>query len=73
VGTIIVGKLARPSSAADILAPPGAVNPTELRLDSRVVEALRASFEPIMNEPVPDRLRDMIEKIRSEEQRRRAR
>lgn len=66
----MVGKLARPYVAADVFAPPGAVSRTELLLNSRVVEALRASFQPVMNEPVPDRLRNMIEKIRSEEQKR---
>ena len=65
-----MGKLARPLSAVDFLAPREAVRPVEPLLDSHLAAALRASFEPVMNEPVPDRLQDMIEMIRTEEKKR---
>ena len=73
MGTIIVGKLAKPLKAADALVSPGAAKPSCWMFEGRLTEAIRASFEPVMDEPLPDRLKDMIEKIRIEEQKKGAR
>ena len=73
MGTYIVGKLAKPRGAAAEIVPETPVLPSRWRIDGAFSEALRASFEPVIREPVPDRLREMIEKIRIEEQLQRGR
>jgi hypothetical protein len=71
LGTIIVGKLAKSRVATTGFAAPVAEKGSLGALDGAVGDALRATFQPVLNEPIPDRLQDLIEKMRNEEQRQR--
>jgi hypothetical protein len=71
VGAFVLGKLAQSQMAA----LGGSQRPArEAALLKRGVscamgDALRASFQPVMEEPLPQRFREIIEKLRIEEQR----
>lgn len=67
-----MGKWAKPQMfAAEEFVSQIATKPSHWMLHSAIGDALRASFQPVVDEPVPDRLRDMIEKLRIEEQQKR--
>jgi len=66
-----VGKLAESRVATVGFAAPVAEKTSRGVLEGAVGEALRASYSPVLNEPIPDRLKDLIEKLRTEEQRQR--
>ncbi|WP_321489448.1 NepR family anti-sigma factor [uncultured Hyphomonas sp.] len=38
------------------------------RLEGAIGDALRANFKPVLDEPLPERLRELVEKLRIEEQ-----
>lgn len=73
MGTDIVGKLAKPLGAAVVNISSIAAKPSRSMIDGALGEALRGNFEPVVEEPIPYRLREMIEKIRYEEQQQRGR
>jgi hypothetical protein len=66
-----VGKLAKSRVATVGFAAAAAEKTSRGVLEGAVGEALRASYGPVLNEPIPDRLKDMIDKLRIEEQRQR--
>ena len=43
------------------------------RLEGAIGDALRASFKPVLDEPLPERLRELVDKLRIEEQQRKGR
>ena len=73
VGTFIVGKLAKPLEAVVGCGSQVEAQPSSWMLNGAVGDALRASFQPIMDEPLPHRLSEMIETLRIEEQQKRGR
>jgi hypothetical protein len=38
------------------------------RLEGAIGDALRANFKPVLDEPLPEKLRRLVEKLRVEEQ-----
>ena len=70
MGTCIVGKLAKPHGAVVGLGSQVKAKSSSSGLDSAIGNALRASFQPVVDEPIPERLRTMIEMLRIEEQQR---
>ncbi|WP_371314011.1 NepR family anti-sigma factor [Hyphomonas sp.] len=42
-------------------------------LEGAIGDALRESFKPVLDEPLPERLRELVDKLRIEEQQRKGR
>ncbi|KCZ49096.1 hypothetical protein HY17_13685 [Hyphomonas sp. CY54-11-8] len=42
-------------------------------MEGAIGDALRANFKPVLDEPLPERLKEMIEKLRIEEQQKKGR
>ena len=69
VGTFVLGKLAKSWVATSKPLRHGSSTlTTRVGLEGAIGDALRASFKPVVDEPLPERLRYMIDKLRTEEQ-----
>jgi hypothetical protein len=66
-----LGKLAKSHLAADgPFESTAQVSTTQGRLEGAIGDALRASFKPVVDEPLPDKLQKMLVQLRAEEQQR---
>ena len=73
-GDILLGYLAR--SRVATIEPFKRTAPSLARqraLEGAIGDALRANFKPVLDEPLPERLKEMIEKLRIEEQQKKGR
>lgn len=66
-----MGKLAKPHMGAVGFSSQTAAKQSGWVLGGAVEDALRASFQPVVDEPIPDRLQKMIDMLRIEEQEKR--
>ena len=74
LGTIVLGKLAKSRVATiEPYRQPASTRSNRGRLEGAIGDALRASFNPVLDEPLPERLQGMIDKLRAEEQQKRGR
>lgn len=69
VGTVVLGKLARSREAAESSFV--CTTPEKLSrgaLEGAIGEALRESFAPVVDEPMPEKLQDLLSQLRAAEQ-----
>jgi hypothetical protein len=74
VGTVVLGKLARSREAAEssfVCTTPE--NLSRGWLEGAIGEALRESFAPVVDEPMPEKLQDLLSQLRAAEQQKRGR